>query len=469
MSSEEYRKKDNLKHLIKSFESQLKSEGISFYSIEEFEQIIDYYIEEGNNKKALHACNLGIEQYPFSTELKLEKAQVLSNLNQIDESLDLLDNALLMQPNDPDILTMKGNIQSASGKYEDAVESYLQAIPFSDELEEIYYSIGLCYQNLLKYDDAIVYYKKTIQLNINHENALYELAFCLDVTEQLEKSISYYKKFIDQDPYSQYAWYNLGIVYNKLEQYEKAVESYEYAIAIDDSFASAYFNLGNSFMNLKQYSKAIDCFRETIDSEGPSAEVYCCLAAAYEKLQHYDLAIKYYQRSYKLDNFYDDAWFGAGYCFCKQEKWHQAIHFLSKAIKINSENPVYWKTLADAEFQTGNIVSSLDAYEEANELDPEDIDIALKWSYLYYDQGDYEEALSIVLTSIEENPEESLLYYRATAYLIAAGKYKEAFAYLENGLILNFENHISLLEFFPKLETQKALFKIIDQYRKENH
>ena len=48
------------------------------------------------------------------------------------------------------------------------------------------------------------------------------------------------------------------------------------------------------------------------------------------------------------------------------------------------------------------------------------------------------------------------------------GKFKEAFNYLENALILDFDNHTVLFEFFPELETQKALFKIIDQFRKEN-
>ena len=65
--------------------------------------------------------------------------------------------------------------------------------------------------------------------------------------------------------------------------------------------------------------------------------------------------------------------------------------------------------------------------------------------------------------------EDSNLLYRITAYLIAAGKYKEAFNYLENALILNFDNHTVLFEFFPKLETQKALFRIIDQFRKDNN
>ena len=92
----------------------------------------------------------------------------------------------------------------------------------------------------------------------------------------------------------------------------------------------------------------------------------------------------------------------------------------------------------------------------------------MDWSFIPYEQGDYEKAIDLIFNGITELPEASDLYYRATAYLIAAGKYKEAFNYLENALILNFDNHQMLFEFFPRLETQKALFKIIDQYRKEN-
>jgi hypothetical protein len=69
---------------------------------------------------------------------------------------------------------------------------------------------------------------------------------------------------------------------------------------------------------------------------------------------------------------------------------------------------------------------------------------------------------------MEEIPHESEFFYRMTAYLIEAGKFKEAMHYLENGLILNFEGHTQLFDFFPKPETQKALFKLIEQYRKEN-
>ena len=53
-------------------------------------------------------------------------------------------------------------------------------------------------------------------------------------------------------------------------------------------------------------------------------------------------------------------------------------------------------------------------------------------------------------------------------FMIAAGRFKGAFNYLEKALILDFEGHTALFDFFPKIETQKALYKIIEQFRKEN-
>ncbi len=462
---ESYKRQDELNAMIKAFEKQLKSQAFEFYPIEQFEEIIQHYIDLGKNKMALRASDIAIEQYPYSIGLMVEKAQILSNMERYNESHELLEKALALQPNDPEVFSAKGNIFLVQGLYEKAIHCYEKALPMSEDQADLYYQIGLAYQNSFKYEKAIEQYKMAIELDINHENALYELAYCLDITDQLEHSISYYKKFIDQDPYSHYAWYNLGTVYNKLGNFEEAISAFEYATLIDENFASAFFNMGNSFMSLERFTKAIDAYKKTIDIEGASAETYCNLAEAYEKLEHYDLAVKYYQKSVKLDSFYDEGWFGVGRCLGYQEKWYEAIHFLNRALKLDCENATYWKMVAEAEYHIGNLVSSLDAYEEASLLNPEDIDVFLDWSFIYYEQGDHEKALEVIINALNEMPDQADLYYRATAYLLALGKYKEAYNHLENALILDFEKHNELLEFIPKLETQKALFKIIDQFR----
>ncbi|NJM93574.1 MAG: hypothetical protein HC842_01940 [Cytophagales bacterium] len=142
--------------------------------------------------------------------------------------------------------------------------------------------------------------------------------------------------------------------------------------------------------------------------------------------------------------------------------------FFNKALKLDQENQEYWLCVAEAEYKIGNLSSSIDAYEEALMLDDTCLDAWLDLSYIYFERGDYQKAIELIVKSLDALPEEAELYYRATVYLIHAAQFKQAFNFLENALILDFDKHSVLFEFFPKLETQKALFKIIEQFRKEN-
>jgi len=126
----------------------------------------------------------------------------------------------------------------------------------------------------------------------------------------------------------------------------------------------------------------------------------------------------------------------------------------------------YIKSLAFAEFKVGNMVSSIDLYNRALEIDPTDYKISLDYSFIYYESGDIEKAIKIIKDSIEEVPGESLLYYRLVIYLMDSGRYKESINVLESALSLNFDNHEVLFDFVPNFETQSALIRVINQYRK---
>jgi tetratricopeptide (TPR) repeat protein len=108
----------------------------------------------------------------------------------------------------------------------------------------------------------------------------------------------------------------------------------------------------------------------------------------------------------------------------------------------------------------------VEAYEKASTLAPENKDIWLNWSIILYEQGNYEGAIDLLLNALELQPDEAELQYRLCAYSLAAGKYKQAYNYLENALILDFDKHKLLFDFFPELESQRALARLIDQYRK---
>ena len=462
-----YKKKSENK-VVKLFEEHLRNKSSFLFDIEQFEEIINYYSVHNEPKKALNACTLAESQYPYSIDILILKAQSYSSLDQDEEALNTLELAENLQPNEAEIFMLKGSIFSMSGEYENAVSEYEKAIDLVDHKDEVYHHLGLVYQDMEDFDKAIEYLKKSISINIKNENALYDLAYCLDITDRKEESITFYKKFIDEDPYSSLAWYNLGILYIKLSQLEDAIKAFDYAVVIDDEFASAHFNLGNAYLQNDQSQEALNSFIKTIDIEGPGSELYYLIATAYQNIEEYELALKYHQKANKLEPLYHEPLFGAGVCLGKMDRWYEAVHFFNKALKINTENALYWRSMAEADYKVGNLVSSLDAYEESAMLNPTDHQTWIDWSFLVYEQGDILKAISLIERGLEELPETAELHYRLAAYYLANGMHKEALKSLENALVLNFEKHTELLEFFSELKMQKALYKIIEKHRREN-
>ena len=51
-------------------------------------------------------------------------------------------------------------------------------------------------------------------------------------------------------------------------------------------------------------------------------------------------------------------------------------------------------------------------------------------------------------------------------YLLADGRMREAYETLETALMLNFEQHVLLFDYFPELREQPGLKKLIEQFRK---
>jgi tetratricopeptide (TPR) repeat protein len=114
--------------------------------------------------------------------------------------------------------------------------------------------------------------------------------------------------------------------------------------------------------------------------------------------------LEFYRKSAKLDTQYHEAWYGIGKCMDLQDKPYEAIHHFKKAVKLDRENPAYWLALGNAEYKLGNMVSCMEAYEEACLLDPLNMEVWQNWSYVMYENGDIDKAIILIMSGIEEIP-----------------------------------------------------------------
>jgi len=463
--SPEYR--DNRGAAAKRFEEMLKNDTPFFFDVEFFEEVVSYYFQTNKINKALGATKKGLEQHPFSTELKYEQANALYALGEYGQAITILEGVLNVQPGEMDSSLLLADVKIAQQEYQEAIDLLISIEPlvFEDK-DRLFLSLGRAYYGIGDVEKALDYYQQARVLNPKNDEILIELASSFGSKEDIEKGIKALESILDENPFDTHTWYNLGILHDKNHTYEEAIDAFDYALALSKNFSSAHYNKGLSLMSLDRHLEALESFHQTLRHEkGSDLDLLINIAGSYLRIEDYQSAITYYKKIIVQQPNNHIALSGIGLCFYELEKWNEALHYTSKALEFAPTNIIYLFTKADTEYLIGHYTSAIEVYKKITDLEPLYIDAWINLSIVYADMYEYDTAAEVLQEALIHNSQDGELLYRVAANLILAGNYKEAFLYLENALILDFENHTVLFEAFPELETQKALMKIIDQYK----
>ncbi|MFH1004343.1 MAG: tetratricopeptide repeat protein [Bacteroidota bacterium] len=459
------------KMIIKRFENILQNNERVFFDYEEFEVIIDYFSTSNQYRKASIAIEMALEQYPSSIDFLLHKVKILYDNKEIQNALDILSKAEIIDPIHPEVFMTKGAIYNQMGSSEKAIECFKSAIKNAGAMQNIiedgYRYLAFEYEQLKQYDNAIFCLKKVIGFNPENNDIFYELSCCYEVSGKDNEAVEFFNSLLDNYPYSYCAWFNLGIVYDRLELFEKAIEAYDYVIAIKKDFAPGYFNKANAMVNLDRLEEAILLYYETFKYEKPEALTYCYIGECYEKLENYKQAMIHYNKAISIDPDLADAWLGMGIVLDHQDRTAEGIHYLKKAIRIENQNVEFWYTIANAYKKLGFSEETETAYQKVIELEPSIESIWLDYSDLLFELGDKEKVIEILAEGIKHHPNSVEIYYRMAACLLWTGKKQEALIYLQHALQHDFKKHKEIFKFIPGLRKNRELLDLIKTYQKQ--
>ena len=108
---------------------------------EKVNELYDYIIETHKNQK-------------------LENAYELYENQNYEKAMAILNDVIVKNPQTAHAYFYRGLIFDAQKKYQDAINNYLNAVKYTDDLNIAYYSIGVDNDYLQNYAQAINYYKK---------------------------------------------------------------------------------------------------------------------------------------------------------------------------------------------------------------------------------------------------------------------------------------------------------------------
>ncbi len=452
--------------LLRKYEDMRSGVQSIFFDVEEFEQIIDYYLDDFQYDEAKEAANLGEKQHPSSVEIKYKFVHIFIEQGNAKKALALLEEIPVWEEDNPERFFLKGTAYCLMGKLKEAERQFDRALELSgDETFEALLNISIAFENVRHYELAIKYLIQAFRQQPENLSVLYDMGYFYERLHRFDDSLKYYEKYLDLDPYSDNVWYNMGIVYQKIEQHEKAVEAYDFSIAINPDYASAYFNKAAVWINTDSLGKAISCYMDFLEIDPENTQAYCYMGDCYEQMERFDDAVAAFQKVIEIDNTDPEGWFGAGMIYNLQNSHQEAITYILKAIEFDNTNLDYWINLGYVNEDAGLIEEALKCYAYVTRTDPADLDGWIALTALLMKEGDFEHAIHFLRDAFVHHSKEALIKVKIAVCHLKLGENQKAAKLLEEGLEQDSSLVADFTHYYPEGSYGIDIKRIIQKFK----
>ncbi|MCO6479814.1 MAG: tetratricopeptide repeat protein [Phaeodactylibacter sp.] len=460
-----YRKDPEANNLVAAYEEQFKSGEMAFFEEKAYLKIIEFYEKDHQLDKALEVVGHAIAHHSYSADCYTRKAELLIGLGKEQEALHVLEEARLYAPLEPEIDLLCAEALAGLGRTAEALPILegLREQAGPELLSNIYLVEAIIFEQEEEHERMFLSLKSAIDLDPENVAALERFGVCVELSRKYEESVAIHEAILDRDAYSAVAWFNLGQAHAYLGDYEEAISAFEFAFVIDEDFEDACRECAGLCFELKQYNKALKYYYELMEAFEPDSEVYTAIGQCYFYLGQHNASLAFYNRAIQLDPLNDEIFYYIGQCYAKEESWQSATHFFEKAIQVEGQREEYYIALGEAYWKTERMEEAADCFRQAVEANPEEINTWVHLAAFFLATGQAEAALESVELGIEETESTELLYCRA-ACLIQAGRRQEAFFWLGEALLEDYEAHPLLFSLLPHLKEDKDVVSLISAY-----
>lgn len=255
---------------------------------------------------------------PDMLQVILEKGIALASDNEVSEALLLFRAAVMLEPDNADVLYNYGRALSdlvrehEGTKLEnlltdEAIEAFERLSELMPDLAQPYYHLGFLYANKKAYIRAVDCWHTALtkELTEDQEFEIKTLLVQLDDKRIYEEGYSfvlkgYYQEGLErltsiEDKYPE--WWNLvffiGLAYKGLEQYGDAVSCFLRVVQLNPTHSESFNEMGICYLMLQMLKEAEDSFAKGIALAPDSGELLCNMGIAQIEKGNLTLAEKF--------------------------------------------------------------------------------------------------------------------------------------------------------------------------------
>lgn len=165
----------------------------------------------------------------------------------------------------------------------------------------------------------------------------------------------------------------------------------------DESLDTVLSEIGFLYVEADFFDEAILYLEKSLEYEPSKVEVLADLSYSYEMVGNFSAAITTTNKILDIDPYSYEAWVNLGKLYSILETFDKAVDAFDFALTINDQDPNVTKLRAHCLSLIGRVEEAIDIFKELLILRPEDISVNLLLAECYQSLDKYDEALSHLL------------------------------------------------------------------------
>jgi tetratricopeptide (TPR) repeat protein len=330
------------------------------------------------------------------------------------EEIQLAQQLLRDFPGSDATVAFVGSVYGQHGNNIEAVELLNKALELNPNRPDVYNNLGWVAFTKGAYEEAITHWRRALEINAKLPGLRSSIAFALMVLGRHSEAIEQLEKNIQIFPRSVYSHFLLGQAHLQQNDYMKAKKYYEAAVELDQNYVNAYYGLFTACSRLKQQTKA----REYM--------------AVFKQLKAEEMnALKAYDRAYNdmgtMRQTVGENHIKAARIYRAQGQSDRAEELLEKAVTLAPDNPICFMELAGLYSINNRLSEALLMYRRVSEIEPQNPACFLNIGIISTRLNRFDDAEKAFRKVIKLAPQDSSGYRElARLYLSTKRSYPEA-------------------------------------------
>jgi tetratricopeptide (TPR) repeat protein len=336
-----------------------------------------------------------------------------SLLDNFTQALNIMEESVQLDPNNPDAQSQLGFLYSRLNQYENAVSAYSNALNMDPNNYMSAYGLGIAHIRLNQFQQAIAPLTQCTKINPDFPDAFFNLGMAHERLEQYENAAQAYEQFIKINPGPAWTGLNqVGAIYAKLGQFEKAIVAFQEVLKERPDDIKANYNIAYAYDNAGQYNEAAGYYRKLIDLNPEDAKAYYSLLfRLFDKAGDLDQAVEAGKEIVNLNQEDSQSHYNLGIIYMKKKDFANALSAFNQALFLNPNFDQVYYNIGLLNFQEKSYLDAIQAFSKFTEFKPQNADAYHNIGISYLQLKKYEEAIEPLRKAIEIRQDYDYAHY----------------------------------------------------------